>query len=113
MSTTRDMVKSFAGRPRGSLGKISEEARDRARSCGDLSHEFLLRVMRGEIIYRDVLLADGIVVKRQEHYDFYARIDAAKAAAPYYAPKISTVLVEGSGDNFNLALAAIAARLPV
>lgn len=90
-----------AGRPKGALSKIAEEAREKAKSTGQLPHEFLLSIARGEAIFREEIdPASGRVVKVQEQYDFDARKDAAKAAAPYYAPKISTVeVIHGVTDD--------------
>jgi hypothetical protein len=57
---------------------MSQEARVKAQETGELPHEFLLRVMRGEDI-------DG------NQPEFKDRMAAAVAAAPYYAPKLSSV----------------------
>lgn len=76
--------KPGAGRPAGSTkAKMSEERR-RASLTGDLPHQFLLRIMRGEVIY-----VQGVGVKP----DLAMRVDCAKAAAPYYAPKLAQVQV--------------------
>jgi hypothetical protein len=58
-------------------------------------------IVRGEPIYRiEVHPMTGEKMVIQESYDFDARRDAAKAAAPYYAPKISTVeVINGVSDN--------------
>lgn len=66
-----------AGRKPGSTSKVMTEARVRARATGQLPHEFLLSVVRGEPV-------DG----RRPSLD--QRIDAAKASAPFYAPKMAT-----------------------
>lgn len=66
------------GRPPGSTNKMTNEARAKAQETGELPHEFLLRVMRGEEI-------DGSLP------EFKDRMAAAVAAAPYYAPKLSSV----------------------
>ena len=65
-----------AGRPAGSATRKTREIADRAAAAGELPHEFLLRVMRGEAV-------DGTVPT------FAELIDAAKAAAPYFAPKLA------------------------
>lgn len=65
-----------AGRPKGAISRAAKDAIKRAKASGELPHEFLLRVSRGEKI-------DGKVSSIQ------ARIDAAKAAAPYFAAKLS------------------------
>ena len=89
------------GRPLGSASKMAKEAVEKAKATGDLPHEFLLRIARGEAIYRDVVNPDTQKIERvEETYDFEDRKDAAKAAAPYYAPKISTVeVIRGVPDD--------------
>lgn len=92
--------KSKGGRPKGSISKIARAARLNAIATGELPHEFLLRVSRGEIITRRVVDEDGNVTEIREDYDFPMRIDAAKSAAPYFAPKISTVeVIHGVPDD--------------
>jgi hypothetical protein len=87
------------GRPEGSMNKLAKEAREQARLTGDLPHEWLLRVARGEVIMRRHVDEDGVITEKKEDYDFDKRLDAAKAAAPYYAPKISTVeVISGVSD---------------
>lgn len=66
------------GRPKGATNKASRETRERAAASGLLPHEFLLAVTRGEAV-------DGYVPS------FAERLEAAKAAAPFYAPKLSAV----------------------
>ena len=58
------------------MSRAAKEGIERAKATGELPHEFLLRVSRGEPI-------DGKKPKPSE------RIDAAKAAAPYFAPKLT------------------------
>jgi hypothetical protein len=107
--------KNKGGRPRGSLSRIAEEAREKAKATGLLPHEFLLSVARGEAIYTNVVQANGDVLKQLEVYGLPVRIDAAKAAAPYYAPKISTVeVISGVPDNeLDLIIASLAAEAGV
>src|SRR5271169_5548941 len=61
----RFAVRDGAGRKPGSVARIDAEARQRALAGGEMPLDFLLSVMRDD--------------KR----DFPARLDAAKAAAPY------------------------------
>lgn len=75
-----------AGRKQGSVNRLSQEAIEAATKTGELPHEFLLRVSRGETI-------DG------ENPAFDKRIDAAKAAAPYFAPRLATATVQGPDGN--------------
>ena len=70
-----------AGRPKGSANKANKLAIEKAREGGELPHEFLLRIARGESI-------DG------EAPSLTMRVDAAKAAAPYFAPKLAQVTQE-------------------
>ena len=72
------------GRPRGALNKASREQRERAAESGMLPHEFLLAVTRGETI--------GDYVPT-----FAERLEAAKAAAPFFAPKLSAVEADVQG----------------
>ena len=95
-----------------------------ARENGVLPHEWLLTIMRGHgvrqshfVIKRD---SDGNIVSREKvteliYPTFEERIEAAKAAAPFYAPRLATQTVNMKGGNEELAKAmlAIAERLPV
>lgn len=95
------------------MSKIAEEARNKAILSGELPHEFLLRVARGEVIMRRWIDPDtGEVKEVQEVYDFEARKDAAKSAAPYFAPKISTVeVIHGvTDDELDNIIAKLAAE---
>jgi hypothetical protein len=93
-------VKKKGGRPLGSTTLMSQRAIKVAKEQGDLPHEFLLRIARGEVITRIVKDRNGIREIIEEEYDFQDRKDAAKACAPYYAPKISTVeVIRGVSDN--------------
>jgi hypothetical protein len=93
-----------AGRKPGAVNKITQRAREAAARTGELPHEFLLRISRGEEI-------DGHTP------EFAERVDAAKAAAPYYAPRLATSQVDlrasianrSAPELSNEELAAIAA----
>ena len=67
-----------AGRPKGAVSKLAAAAVEKAKATGDLPHEFLLRVVRGESI-------DGMSPSIEQ------RIHAAIAAAPYFAPKLAAI----------------------
>lgn len=89
---TNAPVKNKGGRPLGSTQVLTREARRRAQETGLLPHEILLSMARGEL--QQVWELDpvkGEAVAKQVPVDLEQRKDAAKAAAPYYAPKISTV----------------------
>lgn len=88
------------GRPKGSLNKMSQELREGARMSGELPHEFLLRVVRGELIRQKSLNDDGTVKESYLVPTMEMRLEAAKSAAPYFAPKISTVeVIAGVSDE--------------
>jgi hypothetical protein len=95
------------GRPKGSTGLGNTKAREenpynrdsgrtltpakqiaeikrKASLSGDLPHEWLLKIMRGDMFYHD-----GVKVRPT----IEMRIDCAKAAAPYFAPKLAQVQV--------------------
>ena len=67
-----------AGRPKGAVAKMSAAAVAQAKATGELPHEFLLRVVRGESI------GDQAPTLEQ-------RIAAAVSVAPYFAPKLAAI----------------------
>jgi hypothetical protein len=75
-----------AGRKPGSVNQMSRKAREEAAKTGELPHEFLLRIARGESI-------DGHAPA------FNERMDAAKAAAPYFAPKLAATELNMHNDK--------------
>ena len=102
-----------SGRKPNSVNRISKEAREKALASGELPHEFLLRIARGEIITRQFRNpATGRMETVEEQYSFEDRKDAAKAAAPYFAPKISTVeVIKGvAEDELDSIIAKLAAE---
>lgn len=112
----QDQPKAGRGRPVGSTNRLIKEARERARETGELPHEFLLRISQGQVITRKVMDPITKAVKEVvEEYDFDARRDAAKAAAPYFAPKISTVeVIRGvQDDDLDALIAELAAQAGV
>lgn len=95
--------KKGVGRPMNSFNKMSREARAQAMLTGLLPHEFLLKVARGEVIaVKRIDQETGEIITEYEVPDMDRRIDAAKAAAPYYAPKMSTVEVIANVSNDEL-----------
>lgn len=116
-----------AGRPKGTLAKVTAKAREAAMETGLLPHEWLLKVSRGEPIEqkRWVVQYDKTgkeksreLITEEVYADFPTRIDAAKAAAPFYAPKLAvqTVNVPGAPGAVNAvaeAMKQIAEKLPV
>lgn len=98
----------YGGRVKGTQQKVTTQARLEAAQAGLLPHEWLLKVARGEpvphtkwkITYH---AKTGEELKRElvheEYYaDFGVRIDAAKAAAPFYAPRLATQTVTVHGN---------------
>jgi hypothetical protein len=73
------------GRPLGSVNEVTKIAREAARATGLLPHEFLLAIARGTKIKDE----EGNEIKPT----MAQRIECAKAAAPYYAPRMATVEV--------------------
>ena len=113
-----------SGRPKGSVTKVTAKAREAAMETGLLPHEWLLKVSRGEGIKhkRWVIKYDAKgdeksreLVEEEIYADFSTRIDAAKAASPYYAPRLAvqTVSVSGNSDAVSETLKSIAEKLPV
>lgn len=113
-----------AGRPKGALSKVTAKAKQAAMETGLLPHEWLLQVSRGEGIKhkRWVVKYDKNgkevsrdLVEEEVYADFPTRIDAAKAASPFYAPKLAvqTVSVTGNSDAVAETLKSIAEKLPV
>ena len=113
-----------SGRPKGALSKVTAKAKQAAMETGLLPHEWLLKVSRGEAIEHKRWVTkydkNGKEVSRelvteQVYADFPTRIDASKAAAPFYAPKLAvqTVSVVGNSDAVAATLKDIAEKLPV
>ncbi|MCM8734597.1 hypothetical protein M5E06_10365 [Azospirillum sp. A1-3] len=75
-----------AGRPKGVPNKRNAETVAKAQAVGMLPHEFLCAIAQG-------LEIDG------EKPTFEQRIDAAKAAAPFFAPKLASVNAQHSGPG--------------
>lgn len=67
------------GRPKGQPNKATKEQVDKAKRGGMLPLDYMLKVMRNSRLRRDV------------------RMDAAKAAAPYIHPRLSSLEVGGEG----------------
>ena len=112
------------GRPKGAVQKITTQAREAAAETGLLPHEWLLKVSRGEPIeqkrWKTIYDAKGKekgreLITEEVYADFPTRIDAAKAASPFYAPKLAvqTVSVTGNSDAVAATLKDIAEKLPV
>lgn len=99
----------YGGRQKGSVNRLAKEAIDQAKKGGPLPHEWLLSIVRGEPVKQKVWDIErdpqtGRELSRQLKEDIVypsldTRVDAAKAAAPYYAPKLATQHVELTGED--------------
>ena len=106
-------VKRGRGRPPGSNTRLAAEAIEAAKATGKLPHEILLSMARGEPQTQyEVDQATGEIKAVVVSIDIEVRRDAAKAAAPYYAPKISTVeVIHGvQDDELDAIIAELAAK---
>jgi hypothetical protein len=104
------------GRPKGTVNKLSLEAIEWAKQTGELPHQFLLRVSQGQMIATEVLHPDTGEVKVLYHIpDFETRVDAAKSAAPYFAPKLSAVqmMQQVADDQLDEIIKGLAAEADV
>ena len=83
------------GRPEGSYNKNSELAKARrwAQQTGEMPHEFLLRISRGEPIELQEVdpIMPGHYIRKTYCPTFDDRRKAAVDCAPYFAPKFATV----------------------
>lgn len=71
------------GRQKGTPNRKNAETIARATEAGMLPHEFLAAIARGEMI-------------GDHEPTFEERMDAAKAAAPFFAPKLASTQVTAS-----------------
>ena len=113
-----------SGRPKGAIAKVTAKAKAAAAETGLLPHEWLLLVSRGEGIKHKRIVVkydtkgnekSRELVEEEVYADFATRIDAAKAASPYYAPRLAvqTVSVTTTSDAVAQTLKSIAEKLPV
>jgi hypothetical protein len=73
---------------------LGKAVRERAALTGLLPHEILLTLARGEPINQRILNPETGEVRVLPHYpDIDLMVSAAKAAAPYYAPKLAATQV--------------------
>lgn len=98
----------------------------RLKPANLLPHEWLLQLARGEPIQQKRLQTTfdpttGVELSRKwVEEQYYAtidqRIDCAKAAAPYYAPRLATHNLQPAAtdvDALRALFSGLAARLPV
>ena len=75
------------GRPR-KTGNSPADIREKAAITGELPHEFLLRVSRGGVVNGQLITLE-------------MQLDAAKVAAPYFAPRLSSREIKALNINLN------------
>jgi len=86
-----------------------------AKKLARMPHEFLVAIMEGEEQFNDRVFSPVakkfLLVRR--YPTLAERIDAAKAAAPYYAPKLGMQLTDPTGlsDIQNLSQEALQERI--
>jgi hypothetical protein len=106
------------------MRKVSARVIAEAAASGLLPHEWLLKVARGEGMKHRSWVARrneagqivGFDLVEEDYYaDFETRLEAAKAAAPYYAAKLSaqTVSVTGTETDMVAVLNRLALSLQV
>lgn len=113
-------------RPLSARDRITPAVAEARKSAQELPHEWLFRLARGEAIQQKRLRttfdpATGVELSREWVTEkYYAtidqRIDCAKAAAPYYAPRLATTNLQSPAtdtDALRELFAGLAARLPV
>lgn len=97
-------------KPPGSAAKMAQEARQWAKGTGELPHEILLNLARGRpVCIPKIDPRTGLFSIDPDTGEFERQwvspgmaevIECAKAAAPYFAPKISTVeVITGVSDD--------------
>ena len=108
--------KGKPGRPPGSISRMSMADRVKAAETGKLPHEILLDIARGEVMFTKRLNdVTGETIAEAQYITMEQRQQAAVQAAPYYAPKISTVeVIQGvSDENLDEIIARAAAEAGV
>ncbi len=80
-----------AGRKPGATNKVTRAAKEKALKGGISPLEYMLKVMR-----RPIPAKVGVEIKLQHEA---VRMDAAKAAAPYIHPKLSSTVLTGEGGG--------------
>lgn len=96
-----EVVKRKRGRKPGSPSSaITAMVRAKAVRTGKLPHEILLDIARGEPIDHHVWDHEKkAYVKRSIYPPWEDRVDAAKAAAPFYAPRLAASVVKTPGSQ--------------
>lgn len=96
-STIITTLPRIRGSRYGIPNKMSRRAREEAAKHGLLPHEWLLEVMRGHLMTHKAIDQDGKLIEVVVVPTFEERCDAARAAAPFYAPKLVSQHVKLDG----------------
>ena len=80
----------------GKKKRTAQMARDLAEHLGCDPLEFLLRIIHSDTYSQTVIGADGKKQKKEVVIDLPTRIDAAKAVAGFFYPKLNSTAVTGS-----------------
>lgn len=115
-------------KPRGQSQLRRQARAAAAKEQGMLPHEFLLSIARGDCIKQRRLVITFIKsgpkagqeksrewVEEDYYPNFEERKDAAKAAAPYYSPRLASQTIDAGKETQEgvlNALATLAANLP-
>ena len=97
------------------VSRMPAKVRELALDSELLPHEFLLKVCRGEGIKHKRVVLKGKsheLIEEIIYPDFDMRMEAARIAAPYFAPKLSHG-VNVNIDNVTQNLRLLADKLPV
>lgn len=70
---------------------MSKKAREEAAKTGELPHQWLLAVMRGKRKFTEKLRIGDAEKTIKRTPTLAERIDAAKAAAPFFQPKLANI----------------------
>lgn len=91
------------------MGVVTDLARlGGVKDAKELPHEFLLRVMQGEKFLERKITPDGAEMEFYVYPTLAMRMEAAKLAAPYTAPRLASTTVD---LNASLTVIGIADRL--
>lgn len=83
-----------AGRPKGSVNRVTEEAIEQAKAGGEMPLDFLLRIMR------------------DDDADEAKRIDCAKAAAPFLHARLNAIDLSATDGSVGEAIRGALAWKP-
>lgn len=108
---------------------LTQQAKEQSAYTGELPHEWLARVARGDTIRQKRLVIvyynsgpkkgeekERVYIEEDYQPSFSERSEAARAAAPFFAPRLATQTVktdDKTTEALTQAFHALAGRLPV